>query len=127
MYYLATVIVNTEEKSHKEQYLVDAVTFTEAEALCTKELRNYGIEGVITLSHKDAPFVGEIDPETKIYEVSIEEVEDLGLDKKGNPRSKTSKSKCYVAAHSLEEGIKSIDYGDVVGIKETKILGLIEP
>ena len=67
------------------------VTFTEAEALCTKELRNYGIEGVITLSHKEAPFVGEIDPETKIYEVSIEEVEDLGLDKKGNAKTKTTK------------------------------------
>ena len=39
MYFLATVIVNAEDKPHKEQYLVDAVTFTEAEALCTKELR----------------------------------------------------------------------------------------
>ena len=58
MYFLATVIVNAEDKPHKEQYLVDAVTFTEAEALCTKELRNYGIEGVITLSHKEAPSLG---------------------------------------------------------------------
>ena len=130
MYYLGTVTRLEEGKKKKEQYLFDANTFTEAEALAFKFLEEHHIIGVVSLTHKDDIFIGDIETtDDLIYHVVVEETHETDkIDKAtGEPVHKVTRTGAYVVARSMTGAMEAIDYGRVVKVEETKIMGLIEP
>ena len=121
------------KKSVKEQYVVDALTFTEAESSITKELEEYISDMFRVIEEKIAPYekivLSDEDNDDKYYKVRV-----AFLDEDDNGKEKKTFVYYLVQAHDTDTAGKHItealrNYGDncaIVGINETRILDVFE-
>lgn len=119
---------NGMQKKVTEPYLVDALSFTEAEARIIEEIKPY-ISGEFTISDINRAKLSELffnDDGDRFYACGIEFV---SLDERSGTEKKT-KVQMLAQASSLEEAMKILAKGmegtladyNSVSIKETKIM-----
>jgi len=124
------ILENGMQKKVTEPYLVDALSFTEAEARIIEEIKPY-INGEFTISDiKRAKFSETFlnDYGDRFYECGVEFVtldEKSGSEKKTKARMLVQASSLEYAMQGLSDGMKGTlaDYNSV-SIKETKIIDI---
>ena len=128
------VMENGLEKKVKEVYVVDALSFTEAEARIIDEMKSY-ISGEFNVQNINPASYGEIffsenNEADKWYKAKLQFVT---IDEKSEKEKKTAVN-YLVQASTLEQARKSVDevMGGtmidyvIVGVNETKIIDVFE-
>mgnify|MGYP001342027927 CR=1 FL=1 len=124
------ILENGMQKKVTELYLVDALSFTEAEARIIEEIRPY-ISGEFTISDIKRAKYSEIffnENGDRFYECGIEFItldEKSGIEKRTKSRMLAQASTLEEAMEVLSKGMQGTlaDYNSVL-IKETKIMDI---
>ncbi len=121
----------TEAKT-TEQYVVEALSWTESESATTENMAAYGHGDMDIVSMKKANFselfLSEMDDEDKYYECSINII---SVDEKSS-KEKKSKVRYLVQGKSFENAKKNLDEAmggtmldyEIAGLKETSIFDI---
>lgn len=122
------------QKMVTEQYVVDALSFTEAEALIIEEMSSYisgefKVTGISQSSYGEI-FFSDIDTDDRFFKVKLQFIT---IDEK-TEKEKRSNVIYLVQAHTLQQAIKNIeevmsstmiDYA-IVAVQETQIMDVFE-
>lgn len=128
------VLEDGTETKVTEQYVVDALSFTECEARIIEYMSGYGHTDVEVMTIKRVGFaelfLSDIDDEDKYYECVMNFIT---IDEKTN-KEKRTKTRYLVQGKTIENARKNvddvmgktmIDY-DIVSLKETPILDFVK-
>lgn len=122
------------QKMVTEQYVVDALSFTEAEALIIEEMSSYisgefKVTGISQSSYGEI-FFSDIDTDDRFFKVKLQFIT---IDEK-TEKEKRSNVIYLVQAHTLQQAIKNIeevmgstmiDYA-IAAVQETQIMDVFE-
>lgn len=121
-------------KPVNEQYVVDAISFGEAETSITNEMSVYisgdfKITGITPAAYREI-FISEDDKDDKWYKAKLQFItldEKSGKEKRTNIVYLVQASSLHKAVKNIEEvmGTTSIDYA-IVALNETKIMDVFQ-
>lgn len=122
------------QKKVTEQYVVDALSFTEAEGTITEEMSafisgDFKITDIKTAAYSEIYFT-DVDGDDRWYKVKIQMIT---LDEKSEKEKRTNIN-YLVQAHTLQGAVKNIEEAmkasmseyDIVSVAETQIMDVYE-